>query len=102
MYRTYPAGYAGYATNPNFDSLLAKVVVTSDSPRFEDVVAKARRALEEFRIEGVATNRDFLLALLAHPDVKAGRFTTRFVEEHVAKLAEAPQAAERAYEAFLV
>ena len=91
--RVDTAAYTGYTTNPNFDSLLAKVVVASDSPRFEDVVAKARRAVEEFRVEGVATNRDFLLALLAHPDVQAGRFTTRFVEDHMSEFTAEPEEA---------
>ncbi len=84
-------GYGGYRTNPSFDSLLAKVVVTSDSAHVEDVVGRARRALGEFRIEGVETNRDFLLALLALPEVVAGRVTTRFVEDHIAELV-APEA----------
>ena len=79
-------GYTGYATNPRFDSLLAKVVVRSLSPHFDDVVSKARRAVKEFRIEGVATNRDFLLALLARPEVAAGLVTTTFIEEHAAEL----------------
>ena len=81
-------GYTGYTTNPSFDSLLAKVIVSSDSARFEDVVAKARRALREFRIEGVETNRAFLLALLALPEIEAGHVTTRFVDEHLADLVE--------------
>lgn len=87
-------GYTGYVTNPSFDSLLAKVVVTSDSPHIEAVVAKARRTLREFRIEGVQTNCDFLIALLALPEVAAGRVTTSFVEEHLAELVadEAPAA----------
>jgi acetyl/propionyl-CoA carboxylase alpha subunit/acetyl-CoA carboxylase carboxyltransferase component len=91
-------GYGGYVTNPSFDSLLAKVIVTSDSPHLADVVAKARRALRELRTEGVETNRDFLCALLARPEVAAGHFTTRFVEEHmpelVAELAPAVPMAE--------
>ena len=48
--------YAGYTTNPSFDSLLAKLIAHSPSPDFADAVAKAYRALCEFRIEGVATN----------------------------------------------
>jgi acetyl/propionyl-CoA carboxylase alpha subunit len=82
-------GYTGYTTNPSFDSLLAKVVVSSDSPQFEDVVAKARRALAELRVEGVATNRDFLLAVLEHADVAAGRVTTRFVEDNASEFVAA-------------
>ena len=46
-------GYAGYKTSAAFDSLLAKVIVHSPL-QWLDVVAKATRALREFRIEGVA------------------------------------------------
>jgi len=88
-------GYRGYATVPSFDSLLAKVVVHSTSPNFRDLVGKAYRALCEFQIEGVATNLPFLQNLLSHPDVAAGRMHTRFVEEHAALLATAPEAGHR-------
>jgi acetyl-CoA carboxylase carboxyltransferase component/biotin carboxyl carrier protein len=59
-----------------------------------DVVARAQRALAEFKIEGVATNREFLQALLRHPAVAANDVDTTFVERHVAALlaaAHAPQ-----------
>jgi acetyl/propionyl-CoA carboxylase alpha subunit/acetyl-CoA carboxylase carboxyltransferase component len=79
-------GYVGYLTNPNFDSLLAKLVVHSPSPRFADVVRRAYRALCEFRVEGVATNLGFLQNLLQHPDFAANRLYTRFVEDHLAEL----------------
>ncbi|HUE39174.1 MAG TPA: carboxyl transferase domain-containing protein, partial [Candidatus Binatia bacterium] len=86
--------YAGYATSARFDSLLAKLVVRSRSSRFEDAVRAARRALDEFRIEGVATNIPLLRALLAHPRVGANDLDTRFVEEHAAELAAAARAEE--------
>ncbi len=79
-------GYAGYATNPRFDSLLAKVIVRSSGPAFDDVLARARRALRDFHIEGCATNLPFLERLLAHPAVVAGPVTTRFVDERIAEL----------------
>jgi acetyl/propionyl-CoA carboxylase alpha subunit/acetyl-CoA carboxylase carboxyltransferase component len=81
--------YAGYTTSPRFDSLLAKLVVRSHSARFEDVVRRARRALSEFRIEGLRTNVGFLQALLAHPRVAANQIDTQFVEEHAGELAAA-------------
>ena len=65
--RTDTAGHVGYASNPRFDSLLAKVIVHSPSPRFADLLPRAERALAEFRIEGIETNRGLLLALLRHP-----------------------------------
>jgi len=79
-------GYAGYATNPRFDSLLAKLVAHSPSGDFDAVVARALRGLGEFRIEGVRTNLPLLRSLLAHPDVRANRVTTRFVEAHLPEL----------------
>jgi acetyl-CoA carboxylase carboxyltransferase component/biotin carboxyl carrier protein len=75
-------GYSGYTTNPTFDSLLAKLVVTSRSPRYEDVIAKTYRALSEFRVEGVMTNIPFLLNLLRRPEVAQNDFHTRFIEEN--------------------
>ena len=82
-------GYAGYRTNPRFDSLLAKVIVHSRSPRFADLAAKADRALAEFRLAGAASNIGFLQAVLRHPDLLAGHLHTRFVEEHIAALTAA-------------
>jgi len=79
-------GYAGYSTSPNFDSLLAKVIVSCASGKLADVAADAHRALDEFRIEGVATNIAFLQRLLRHADLVSNRISTRFIEEHIAEL----------------
>ena len=82
-------GYAGYATNPNFDSLLVKVIGYVADGEVAQALRRTRRALGELRIEGVETNREFLRALLAHPEVLAQRTHTRFVEQHAAELLEA-------------
>jgi acetyl/propionyl-CoA carboxylase alpha subunit/acetyl-CoA carboxylase carboxyltransferase component len=87
--RTDTAGHVGYASNPRFDSLLAKVIVHSPSPRFADLLPRAARALAEFRIEGIDTNRGLLIALLRHPALAEHRVTTRFVEENSAELVAA-------------
>ena len=50
------------------------------------MLARALRALGEFRIEGVATNLSFLQSLLSRPELAAGRIYTRFVEDHAAEL----------------
>ncbi len=84
--RTDTCGYVGYRTNPNFDSLLAKLIGYSTSPRFADAVARTVRALGEFAIEGVPTNIPFLRRLLQHPEFVANCIHTRFVEEHLAEL----------------
>jgi acetyl/propionyl-CoA carboxylase alpha subunit len=78
--------YAGYTTNPRFDSLLAKLIAHSPSANFADVAKKTYRALCEFRIDGVTTNVEFLQNLLQHPDFVANRIYTRFVEDNIAEL----------------
>jgi acetyl/propionyl-CoA carboxylase alpha subunit/acetyl-CoA carboxylase carboxyltransferase component len=84
-------GYSGYTNSPAFDSLLAKLVVTSRSSRFEDAIIKARRVLREFRIEGVETNIPFLSNLLLRPEVACNDVYTRFIEDNTAALIETPQ-----------
>ena len=79
-------GYAGYTTNPNFDSLLAKLIAHSPSASFADVVTKTYRALCEFKIEGVQANIAFLQSLLKHPEFVGNRVYTRFIEDHIAEL----------------
>ena len=79
-------GYAGYTTNPNFDSLLAKLITHSPSANFADVVTKTYRALCEFKIEGVQANIAFLQSLLRHPEFIGNRVYTRFIEDNIAEL----------------
>src|SRR5213083_3463434 len=93
--RVDPHGYAGYQPSPSFDSLLAKVVARSVASEFPAVVAKAYRALSEFRVDGVATNLPFLQNLLRHPALASYRVTTRFVDEHLAELLAAGDAGHR-------
>ncbi len=76
-------GYAGYRTNPAYDSLMAKIIVTASSGRLSDVAARSSRALAEFRVSGAATNIAFLQALLRNPELLAGKVHTRFVEENI-------------------
>ncbi len=75
-------GYTGYQSNPRFDSLLAKVITHTTQNDFRIAAAKAYRALQETRIEGVPTNTGFLMSLLSHPDIQAGKLYTRFVDDH--------------------
>jgi pyruvate carboxylase len=68
----------------HFDSMLVKL--TCDGHDFANAVRRARRAIAEFRIRGVATNLPFLAAVLADPDFQAGRITTSFIDERPALL----------------
>jgi len=69
--------YEGYRVPPNYDSLLAKVIV-HDLDR-ERAVVRARRCLEEMVIEGPRTNLPFLRRIIDHPDFVSGEFDTGFV-----------------------
>src|ERR1700679_1890514 len=60
--------------------MLAKL--TCRGRTFEAAIDRARRALAEFRIRGVATNISFLQAVLDDPDFRAGRLSTSFIETH--------------------
>lgn len=70
---------AGAQISPHFDSMLAKL--TCRGRTFPAAVTRARRALAEFRIRGVATNIPFLQAVLDDPAFEAGDLSTAFIDE---------------------
>ncbi|WP_406299032.1 pyruvate carboxylase [Embleya sp. NBC_00888] len=72
--------YTGAEVLPYFDSMLVKL--TCRGRTFGDAVNRARRAVAEFRIRGVATNIPFLQAVLEDPAFRQGRITTSFIDEH--------------------
>ncbi|RCW38232.1 pyruvate carboxylase [Halopolyspora algeriensis] len=71
--------FAGTSVSAHFDSMLVKLSCRGRD--FRTAVARARRAVAEFRIRGVATNIPFLQAVLDDPDFAAGRITTSFIEQ---------------------
>ena len=71
--------FVGAEISAHFDSMLVKLTCRAAS--FEQAVRRARRALAEFRVRGVATNIAFLEAVLADPSFQAGRVTTSFIDE---------------------
>ena len=71
--------HTGAEVSAHFDSLLVKL--TCYGHDFANAVRRARRAIAEFRIRGVATNLPFLAAVLSDPDFAAGRITTSFIDE---------------------
>ncbi|MEM9173984.1 MAG: biotin carboxylase N-terminal domain-containing protein, partial [Myxococcota bacterium] len=68
----------GLAPHPAFDSLIAKLIVSSDGDAAR-LAARLERALDEFRIEGPETNLDWLAAVVARPETLSGAATTSFV-----------------------
>lgn len=71
--------YSGYMIPPNYDSMIAKLIVTAQTR--EEAINKMRRALDEFVIEGVKTTIPFHRQLMDHPDYVAGNYTTKFMED---------------------
>ena len=80
--------YSGYVIPPNYDSMIAKLITTAQTR--EEAIAKMRRALDEFVVEGVKTTIPFHLQLMDDPDYLAGNYTTKFMEDFKMK----PQAGE--------
>jgi acetyl-CoA carboxylase biotin carboxylase subunit len=79
--------YAGYVVPPNYDSLLAKVIVHDvDRPA---AIRRARRCLDEMVIEGPRTNLPFLRRIVNHPDYIKGDVDTGFVARMLAERASA-------------
>ncbi len=91
-------GYAGYRTSTRYDSLLAKLIVHVGAGGLPVAVAKAGRALSEFKIVGAPTNIDFLQSVLAHPAVALGEVHTRFIETRMADLAATSEVPRRYFE----
>jgi acetyl-CoA carboxylase biotin carboxylase subunit len=71
--------YEGYRVPPFYDSLLAKVIVHGGDR--EQAMARARRALGELEIEGVATTRELFLEILEEPRFGSGRYTTAYLDD---------------------
>jgi pyruvate carboxylase subunit A len=65
---------------PNYDSLVAKLIVHG-ADRAE-AIARASRALREFVVVGPATTIPYHRAILESPDFRAGNLSTRFIEDH--------------------
>jgi acetyl/propionyl-CoA carboxylase alpha subunit len=65
---------------PNYDSLVAKLIVHG-ADRAE-AIARAGRALREFVVVGPATTIPYHRAILDSPDFRAGNLSTRFIEDH--------------------
>ena len=70
--------YPGYAVPPYYDSLLAKLIVHAQTR--DIALARLRRALDEFKVNGIATTVGLHKRLAQLDDVQAARFDTGFLE----------------------
>ncbi|MHB8792409.1 MAG: acetyl-CoA carboxylase biotin carboxylase subunit [Thermoleophilia bacterium] len=73
--------YEGYTIPVFYDSLLAKLIVWDmDRP---SAIRRALRALDEYVIEGLVTNKDLCARILEAPAFRDGQYTTAFIEENM-------------------
>jgi acetyl-CoA carboxylase biotin carboxylase subunit len=78
----------GGTVSVHYDPLLAKLTVSAESRDY--AIARAISALRAFPVLGIRTNVPFLIRLLDHPEVRAGRLHTRLIEEHASELLMSP------------
>ena len=72
----------GTVVPPYYDSLLAKLIAHGDDR--EQAIEILLDALEDVDVEGVETNRALLIAVLGHPDFRAGAITTDWLSRAMA------------------
>ena len=75
--------YAGYKVPPYYDSMIAKLIVYGTTR--ERCIARLRRALEEFVIEGMKTTIPLHRALVEDPEFQEGAYTIKWLEDWLAK-----------------
>jgi acetyl/propionyl-CoA carboxylase alpha subunit len=80
-------GYVGYAPNPRYDSLLAKVITAGHDPA--EAIARATKALGDFAIDGVDTGIALLLQVLAEPGLTSGGLDTDWLDSRSTAPADA-------------
>ena len=73
--------YNGYMVPPYYDSLLAKILV--HAPNRDTAIARMERALNEVRVEGIATNRSYLQRILKNEYFRSGEVSTDFLERRM-------------------
>lgn len=78
--RVDSAVYEGYTIPPHYDSMIAKLIVWGKTR--EEAIARMKRSLQEFAIEGIHTTIPFHLKLLEHEKFIAGDFDIKFLEHY--------------------
>ena len=94
------AGHAGMTVNPRFDSLLAKLIVHEPGGDYQRALSHAYRALCEFRIEGIDTNRRLLQDLLLREDVRRNNVHTQYLDAALPAMAAQLRDGDQAHPAL--
>ena len=70
--------YAGYTVPVHYDPMLSKLIAHAGSR--EEAIARMKRALTEYRVEGIMTTIPFFTCIMNDPEFAAGRFDTGFID----------------------
>lgn len=73
--------YTGYVIPPNYDSMIGKLIV--HAPTREQAISRCHGALNDFIVEGIQTNRDFVQELLEYPEFQDGSYHTSSLDEYL-------------------
>ncbi|MDH4944440.1 acetyl-CoA carboxylase biotin carboxylase subunit [Sulfurimonas sp. C5] len=73
------SAYEGYEVPSNYDSMIGKLIVSALD--WEGAVKKARRALDEYNIDGFTTNISLHREIVRDADFKAGTFNTSYLDK---------------------
>ena len=79
--RVDSALYAGYVVPPYYDSMVAKLIV--HAPTRDEAIARMRRSLMEFAIQGIKTTIPLHRRIMEAPDFRAGDYTIHWLERFV-------------------
>jgi acetyl-CoA carboxylase, biotin carboxylase subunit len=72
--------YQGYSIPPYYDSMIGKLIVHGVDR--EEAIIRMKRALEEYKIEGVETTIKFHEKVLENEEFKSGNYSTNFIEKN--------------------
>jgi acetyl-CoA carboxylase biotin carboxylase subunit len=81
--RVDSAAYTNYAVPPQYDSMIAKVIVHADTR--DEAIARMIRALEEIVLDGIKTSVPLHLEIMEDPVFRRGKYTTRYLEHFLAR-----------------
>ena len=73
--------YPGAEISPYYDSMVAKVIAYDNTRK--EAIARMIRALEEFTINGIKTNKDFLIRVLSSDTFLRGDYSINFIEKEL-------------------
>jgi acetyl-CoA carboxylase biotin carboxylase subunit len=86
--------YAGYTVPIFYDPMLSKLVCHGQTR--DEAITRLKRALTEYRVDGIETTIPFFTWLMDHPDFRSAKFDTSFIDRHLSEMDryDDPNAAE--------